>query len=380
MNKLSHSLVLITLLQGIFAFAQNTTSYPFDDDFKKQNLTGKPKDLLLRQISFATSRPVFQLKKGGIEIYNDVNYMEPADHVSLGFANVQLPLGTHKRGALERYKKSAEGFKLLSVQTEIPKDFIRRPYHIKQPKFLVFIHGYNNNFEDSILQTAQLAEDLPWGNTDDEYRIYAYSWLSRGFLPAYVLDRTFLDREGQRFQEFLELLIAAHPDSEVHLIAHSMGNEIALRALENMSLKNQKSGVPKAKKPFNNIILAAPDVSIEDFEARVPHALRLSYKVTHYFSTKDIAIGLSPFGNWGKERAGGQPIFVEGLDSIDTDSINSVEIGLGHSYFGATEAILDDINVLTRSPLAFLLSPSIRQHLKWENIQTSNGTYWKIRN
>ena len=50
---------------------------------------------------------------------------------------------------------------------------------------LVFIHGYNVDFESAVQRTAQIAVDLPFEGVP-----VCYSWPSQGSLLGYSIDET----------------------------------------------------------------------------------------------------------------------------------------------------------------------------------------------
>lgn len=370
-------LFLITILFNGVSFIVQSQDNENKNDWANRSLTGKPKDPSKREIPFATSRPIYRLKDGTLKVYDDPNYMEPEDEFHSGFVNVNFPITSHKRGQLERSDKDKDSFQILSTRIENTDLFTSRPLHIKNPNFLVFVHGYNNGFKDSVLQTAQLSEDLNWGKTDDR-PIIAYSWLSRGFTLAYLNDRTFLKREGLRLYEYLKMLIEKHPNAAINVLAHSMGNEVTLRALTHLHEEYAKRGEAN-KKLFRNVILAAPDVAVEDFYEFMPFVIPNAQRVTHYFSTLDIPIKLSPYANWKKKRAGGQAIYFKGLDSIDTDSVNSKEVGLGHSYFASSEPILNDIQTMLEDAFDLKLSPEDRLNRGWQRVNSIEGSYWLVK-
>ena len=93
---------------------------------------------------------------------------------------------------------------------------------------LVFIHGYNSDFESSVFRAAQLAVDL-----DIDGAVFMYSWPSKGSLFGYIADGAQVIRPMVRsLQEFLDIVVQKTGAERVHVVAHSMGNRYLLEALE----------------------------------------------------------------------------------------------------------------------------------------------------
>src|SRR5579872_1869393 len=110
---------------------------------------------------------------------------------------------------------------------------------------LVFIHGFDNSFENAITRAAFNREWLAQsGVTAADTTIVAFSWPSLGKLitlpfltSAYRHDQTKAGQSDQHLMAFLEnlepILDAAHTKgNRVFLLAHSMGNWALQGAVE----------------------------------------------------------------------------------------------------------------------------------------------------
>jgi pimeloyl-ACP methyl ester carboxylesterase len=58
-----------------------------------------------------------------------------------------------------------------------------------------------------------------------------YSWPSDASLKAYFTDTQKAENSGPALARVIESLLAAAPDGPIYLVAHSMGNRVALNAL-----------------------------------------------------------------------------------------------------------------------------------------------------
>ena len=88
---------------------------------------------------------------------------------------------------------------------------------------LVFVHGFNNTFADAINAGARLKADLPW-----EGPLVVFSWPSWGQVLLYTEDEKI---QAQQYPPFLQLLNDIKAANKIHILAHSMGNRIAVNAL-----------------------------------------------------------------------------------------------------------------------------------------------------
>jgi esterase/lipase superfamily enzyme len=199
----------------------------------------------------------------------------------------------------------------------------------------IFVHGYNNTFEDAARRTAQMAYDLDFDGTP-----MMYSWPSQGSTTAYAIDEAAVGISGRRMADFLETVVAQSGAQRIHLIAHSMGNRALIEALQTYLAKRapgDRQGI------FGQIVFTAPDVDRDYFSDAIASLTGTAERVTLYASDNDYALRSSQFFH-GAPRAGtaGDVIVkLAGLDSIDMSSVPADS--LGHSYFAANAGAIYDI-------------------------------------
>ncbi|MGI9516297.1 MAG: alpha/beta hydrolase, partial [Pirellulaceae bacterium] len=123
------------------------------------------------------------------------------------------------------------------------------------------------------------------------------------------------------------------------------------------------------------IIMAAPDISAEEFRQRYADTLRkLSSQITLYASSRDRALMVSTSVH-GHNRAGlaGDDIcIVDGIDTIDVSHVDTSLIG--HSYYGDNPALIDDLRAL----IQLAQTTSEREWLEQVKM-ASDKVYWKFR-
>jgi esterase/lipase superfamily enzyme len=202
---------------------------------------------------------------------------------------------------------------------------------------LVFIHGYNNSFEDAAIRTAQIGIDL--GLLDGTAGFF--SWPSKGSVFAYPSDEATIEASEGALAAFLADFSVRSGADRVHVIAHSMGNRGLLRALQRIAA-NAAAASPVR---FGQIFLAAPDLDRDLFLDLAHLYPRYSQRTTLYASDRDLAVNKSAQLH-GAPRAGYyQPVTV--APGIDTVCVPDFDVDLlGHGYFAEAEALLYDIGGL----------------------------------
>jgi esterase/lipase superfamily enzyme len=229
---------------------------------------------------------------------------------------------------------------LLDKITPLPKDeFVqslrRQIKETRSQDVFIFVHGFNNTFEDAARRAAQLAYDLDFDGTP-----ILYSWPSQGSTTAYAVDEAAVGISGRKMADFLETVVAQSGAQRIHLIAHSMGNRALIEALQTYLAKR----APENRRHiFGQIVLTAPDVDRDYFTDAIQELTGTAERVTLYASDNDYALRSSQFLH-GAPRAGtaGEVIVkLAGLDSIDMSAVPAD--ALGHSYFAANSGAIYDI-------------------------------------
>jgi esterase/lipase superfamily enzyme len=170
---------------------------------------------------------------------------------------------------------------------------------------LVFIHGFDNTFEDAIARAAFNREFLAAsGKPETDTTVLAFSWPSLGKIASFpVLDADY--RHDQKmaalsgvhlmsfFAQLEPLLRTARANGgRTYLLAHSMGNLALESAVENWFLHGNGNA-----ELFNVSMLAAGDCGFDAFAQPNLTGLaglsRLSARATIYYSRNDDVLGLS---------------------------------------------------------------------------------------
>lgn len=270
-----------------------------------------------------------------------------AGRLHYGSAVVTLPPG-HERTVLESPPVIAgiEGpFDLEDHVTLVDVANLRREEFLArvrskaaQGDVLLVIHGYNVSFRDAARRTAQFAYDLQLPVVP-----VFYSWPSAGSMIAYTRDEEHVPLGAEHLAQFLRELSDAAAGRRIHVIAHSMGNRVLGGALKTLSDRGQLN-----PNQFHHIVLAAADITPDQFDLVASAIRRASSSVTLYASAKDWALKASYLFHFFLERMGDARYLrvVDGIDTIDVSALEDAWFALGHSY--VFSSIVKDVNALIR--------------------------------
>ncbi len=228
---------------------------------------------------------------------------------------------------------------------------------------VVFIHGFNVEFQEAALRAAQIGFDLQIKGA-----MAFYSWASRGETKMYLADEDAVQLDETPIADFLCDMAQRSGARRVHVIAHSMGNRALLRAVHQITQQAEhRSGVR-----FGQVILAAADVNSRKFQELCPAYRQVSERTTLYVSTHDAAVALSRSLH-DFPRVGLMPP-VTTAPGIDTVNATNADVSLlGHGYVAEAKDVISDMHALIRHGTA----PAQRFGLRPATTPDGNA-YWLI--
>ena len=163
--------------------------------------------------------------------------------------------------------------------------FQRTVRGVPRRQVLVFIHGFNNRFEDAVFRFAQVVHD-----SDAPVVPVLFTWPSRGSVLAYGYDRESTLYSRNALEKLLNAIARDPAVGEISILAHSMGNSLALETLRQMAIRDGRVA-PKIR----NVLLAAPDVDVDLAKEAImdmgPKTKRPSF--TLFVSQDDRALAVS---------------------------------------------------------------------------------------
>lgn len=268
----------------------------------------------------------------------------------LGTCDVSIPR-SHDTGAIERpslwklefREDPAKHIVLVDVDQQTYQDFYDklaiRVGRSPRKEMLVFVHGYDVNFRDAAIRTAQIAHDLKF-----EGAPILYSWPSQGELLKYTVDETNAAWTAAHFLNFLRDLRRRSGADRIHIIAHSMGNRPVIESLR--ALSSDPGPGPKLR----YVLLMAPDIDADTFEELAANFRRSATQVTLYASSNDRALLASKVVHRYPRAgdAGERILVIPGVETIDMSAADTSF--LGHSYYGH-RSVLEDVFYLIRHDL-----------------------------
>lgn len=347
----------------------------FENEFEiNANIKSIPSpDYISYSILYGTNRK-YLIEDNKIEFQNSRDY-----NLHLGKCEISIPL-SHKMGNIERpswfnslfFEESPEKyFTLLTTelfdQVKFTNILSERIGKSDQNDILLFIHGFNVDFQEAMLRTAQLGYDLNFKGG-----VTAFSWPSDGSVGGYIADTDTAKLSSNYLCDFIKILLHSVGIKKLHIIAHSMGNVVLTNAL--IQLKNN-GFFPNAI--INQIILAAPDIDKDIFINQIMPDINRNFGLTLYASNKDKALIASKKIRKGYTRlgeGGDNIVVVDGLDSVDASRVDTSL--LGHGYFADTQPLLNDIHMtlLGLPPTSRILDP------KSKVVEGKTESYWIFRN
>lgn len=224
------------------------------------------------------------------------------------------------------YQKIADRKQMIS---QLNKALMQRDPQNRE--IFIFVHGYNNNFADSIFRNTQIIHD---------YNISAvplhFAWASGGALRLYVFDRDSALAARVGLAETIEIA-AQTKATGVILVGHSMGAYVVMEALRDLST----SGRGKVLKRLRGVVLAAPDIDKDVFQSQVRDIVELPQPFTIIVSRRDRALGLSRRIAGGNQRLGsGSDIGMLQKKNITVLDASEIDGG-AHNVFASSPALID---------------------------------------
>ena len=268
------------------------------------------------------------------------------------------------------------------------------------PRAVVFIHGFNVEFEEATHALASIMSTARVGAQP-----ILMSWHSQGRLgaiwedapiriePVYREDRNRVMQACLAMRAALGEIATAYGEGNVDIIAHSMGAFMLYNIATGCSFDGTQSvdqdmpeptdgSLPLSEMPqFRHIVIAAGDVSVARFTQSYPMLRRLASEVTIYVTRNDPVLGKSVQLNEDRQRIGqgGADRIVLGETRTIDASLAEWEgqasddwINTNHRYFINTPAVRRDIAMLLHGHSPDRPERCLRPSAENEEIGTDN--------
>ena len=220
------------------------------------------------------------------------------------FAEVEMTVPkVHKVGAIERARGSApsdpaKDFSASRVtlygdagqfQKAVGADIARRGDRV-----LVFVHGFNNGFDDGVYRITQIAHDTGYKGTP-----VLFSWASAGKITGYVYDKESANAARDDLEATLKMLARTKAKS-IDIVAHSMGTWVTMEALRQLAIEGNRDLDDK----LGYVVLASPDIDVDVFKKQMMRYGKPDKPFAILLSGDDRALKLSGFISGDKPRVG----------------------------------------------------------------------------
>ncbi|MCZ6835846.1 MAG: alpha/beta hydrolase [Planctomycetota bacterium] len=242
----------------------------------------------------------------------------------------------------------------------------------------IYVHGFNNTFEDAAYRMATL-----WHFLGRQGVPILYSWPAGhpGLLQGYNYDRESSEFTVFHLKQLINIIHDCPDIRRIHILGHSRGTDVVLTTLRELWIDYRARG-GKDSGRLGSVIIAAPDLDWDVTQQRIgsERVIDALDCFVMYLSPDDKAIGLSSwlFGSIARLGQLGSNLLTkqdkqvlfeyEDLQFIDA----RVKSGfVGHAYFIDNPAVLSDVILV------------LKGHYKagaehGRPLQRESGGYWKV--
>ena len=275
--------------------------------------------------------------------------------LTTSFARVDVTVPkSHRLGAIERVKGSAN--------SNPAKDFTAKDvtFYEGAPQFakavgadiamsggraLVFVHGFNNGFDDGIYRLTQIAHDTKYPGTP-----VLFSWASSGKTTGYIYDKESANAARDDLEATLRMLAKTRVKS-IDIIAHSMGTWVTMEALRQLAITGDRDLGGK----LGYVVLASPYIDVEVFKKQLIRYGKPDKPFAILLSGDDRALKLSSLISGDKPRVGdygnAADLASYGVVVVDLTKTKSGD-RLNHAKFADNPILVQLLGDRLRTPAA----------------------------
>lgn len=182
---------------------------------------------------------------------------------------------------------------------------------------LLFVHGFNNRYEDAVFRFAQFAHD-----SGADVVPILFTWPSRASIFGYNYDKESTNFSRTALETALRTLLESRDVDEVTILAHSMGTWLAMESLRQMAIRDGRV-LPK----IDNVILAAPDLDVDVFARQWAELGPDKPEFTIFVSQDDRALAMSRLISGGVQRVGAiNPAAEPYRTQLETVGITAIDL------------------------------------------------------
>ncbi|KSV69104.1 hypothetical protein N183_30220 [Sinorhizobium sp. Sb3] len=165
---------------------------------------------------------------------------------------------------------------VASLQAEVA----RRLATARRKEVVVFIHGYNNSFDDAVLATGEICRSL-----QNQFVCIVLTWPaggSGGSFFGYNIDRESSEFAVADFKKAVRIIAETKGVERLHLLAHSRGTDVLASVIQQLAIEAYVSGSSLWQRyKIVNAVFFAPDIDLDV----------ASSKLFAWVSDPDLAFG-----------------------------------------------------------------------------------------
>jgi len=225
---------------------------------------------------------------------------------------------------------------------------------------VIFVHGYNYNFQESLFRLAQLVAD---GGLDDAPVLFA--WPSAASVTGYVADRDAITYSRDDLAYVLRKLADQSQVGRITVFGHSMGAMLVAEALRQLRLTGQDQTIER----LGDVVLAAPDIDIDVFRRQMETIGPLDPPITLLVAPDDRALRISAQLTGSRSRLGSRDVddpqvqamsVTNGIQVIDISDVSSPDAMMDSRFVGLVSVfprMRDEGETMLAQAGAFVLNP-----------------------
>ncbi len=188
----------------------------------------------------------------------------------------------------------------------------------REKEAFVFVHGFNNRYEDAVYRFAQILHD---SEAAADVAPILFTWPSAGNVFAYNYDRDSANYSRDDLEKLLRYLQDDPQVKTISILAHSMGNWVTLEALRQMAIRDGRV-VPKVKV----VMLADADVDVDIAREQIATLGPERPHIVLFVNEKDRALAASK-DIWEAPRLGAIDPEVEPYKSmVEQDQLSVINM------------------------------------------------------
>ena len=261
----------------------------------------------------------------------------------------------HQTGAIERANGSADSnpakqFTATNVvhytdASQFSKA-VGADISMRGDRALVFVHGFNNGFDDGVFRLTQIAHDTKYPGTP-----VLFSWASSAKTTGYIYDKDSANAARDDLEATLRMLAKTRVKS-IDIIAHSMGTWLTMEALRQLAITGDRDLGGK----LGYVVLASPDIDVDVFKKQMIRYGKPDKPFAVLLSGDDRALKLSSIISGDKPRVGdygnAADLASYGVVVVDLTKTKGGDGGLNHAKFADNPVLVQLLGDRLRTPAA----------------------------